>query len=86
MVHLCLLTKLIMDDGMDITISALPGVLPENTEVTAEIVTSQVEEAIRSDQSEEGREIIAAPAMIVTCVWMEKKLDDEIWNRMVLLR
>ena len=42
-----------MDDGMDITISALPGVLPENTEVTAEIVTSQVEEAIRSDQSED---------------------------------
>ncbi|MFR6218048.1 MAG: hypothetical protein ACLUKO_14240 [Enterocloster bolteae] len=70
-----------MDDGMDITISALPGVLPENTEVTAEIVTSQVEEAIRSDQSEEGREIIAAPAYDINLCLDGEKLDDEIWNR-----
>ena len=70
-----------MDDGMDITISALPGVLPENTEVTAEIVTSKVEEAIRSDQSEEGREIIAAPAYDINLCLDGEKLDDEIWNR-----
>ena len=70
-----------MDDGMDITISALPGVLPENTEVTAEIVTSQVEEAIKSDQSEEGREIIAAPAYDINLCLDGEKLDDEIWNR-----
>lgn len=70
-----------MDDGVDITISALPGVLPENTEVTAEIVTSQVEEAIRSDQSEEGREIIAAPAYDINLCLDGEKLDDEIWNR-----
>ena len=72
---------ILMDDGMDITISALPGVLPENTEVTAEIVTSQVEEAIRSDQSEEGREIIAAPAYDINLCLDGEKLDDEIWNR-----
>ena len=70
-----------MDDGMDITISALPGVLPEDTEVTAEIVTAQVEEAIKADQLAEGREIIAAPAYDINLCLDGEKLDDEIWNR-----
>lgn len=70
-----------MKDKMDITISAGPNVLPQGTVATAEIVTEQVEGAIKAESLKSGQEVIAAPAYDIN-LWLDgKKLDSSEWNK-----
>ncbi len=69
-----------MKDGMDITISAREGILPAEVTATAEIVTSEKEELVKTEAAKEGLIVIAAPLYDIN-LWLDgEKLENDSWS------
>ena len=76
------LPPIIMDDGMVITISAGPGVLPAGVTATASRVSTELEEAVKqtANDSEDGKEISSVLAYDINLWLGNNLLDSEIWG------